>query len=222
MAVACSAAGQAQPPSAQALNPQQFQQRMEAFRAGRSDPERFERASAFLAGHYVSSLQVKALATAFEDEALRLNFAIRAFEKTLDPENYYEVYDAFASYSKVFRLHDHVTRMRQGAPRGMGVPVVSEQEMADIKQAIAKAPFENERKTIARQIIRGTKGMRAAQVRDILGLFTFENDRLEMAKFAYEFTFDKGNYFLLYEAFTFHNSKDALAKYIESQAAPRR
>ena len=44
-------------------------------------------------------------------------------------------------------------------------------------------------------------------------LFTFENNRLEIAKYAYGKTVDKGNYFVVNDAFTF-NSKEKLNEYI--------
>ena len=45
-------------------------------------------------------------------------------------------------------------------------------------------------------------------------LFTFENNRLEVAKYAYRKTVDKHNYFQLNEALTFSSSKDDLARFI--------
>ena len=45
-------------------------------------------------------------------------------------------------------------------------------------------------------------------------LFTFENNRLDIAKYAYGKTVDKGNYFMLNDAFTFNNNKEALKEYI--------
>ena len=44
-------------------------------------------------------------------------------------------------------------------------------------------------------------------------LFTFENNRLEIAKYAYGKTVDKGNYFVVNDVFTF-NSKEKLNEYI--------
>jgi hypothetical protein len=45
-------------------------------------------------------------------------------------------------------------------------------------------------------------------------LFTFENNRLDFAKFAYAYTFDTGNYYLVNDAFTFETSIDELNAYI--------
>jgi hypothetical protein len=45
-------------------------------------------------------------------------------------------------------------------------------------------------------------------------LFTFENNRLDIAKYAYGKTVDKGNYFIMNDAFTFNNNKEKLSEYI--------
>jgi hypothetical protein len=45
-------------------------------------------------------------------------------------------------------------------------------------------------------------------------LFSFESSRLEFAKFAYKYTWDINNYFLLNDAFDFESSIDELNKYI--------
>ena len=48
-------------------------------------------------------------------------------------------------------------------------------------------------------------------------LFTFEDNRLQFAKFAYERTYDVGNYYKVNNAFTFENSMDELNEYIDSR-----
>jgi hypothetical protein len=45
-------------------------------------------------------------------------------------------------------------------------------------------------------------------------LFTFENNRLEVAKYAFCNTVDKQNFYQLNDALTFSSSKDELARFI--------
>jgi hypothetical protein len=63
----------------------------------------------------VSSLQVKTIVEKFRDENARLQFAIAAYPRVIDPENLYEVYDAFFTFSKVMRLHDATRGVRPPA-----------------------------------------------------------------------------------------------------------
>jgi len=67
--------------------------------------------------------------------------------------------------------------------------------------------------TASKQII-DRNNFTSQQVKEMVLLFTFENNRLDIAKYSYGKTVDKGNYFIINDAFTFNNNKDALSKYI--------
>ncbi|MCB0820009.1 MAG: DUF4476 domain-containing protein [Bacteroidetes bacterium] len=79
--------------------------------------------------------------------------------------------------------------------------------------------FEDNKLQIAKQVI-GSNCVTSAQVAQIMGGFTFEESKLDFAKFAYGRTFDIGNYFVVNNAFTFSSSVDELNDYIATQ--PRR
>lgn len=57
----------------------------------------------------------------------------------------------------------------------------------------------------------------ANQVKEIAATFTFDSNRLEWAKVAYNTCYDKGNYFLLRDAFTFSSSYSDLQDFISNQ-----
>jgi hypothetical protein len=54
------------------------------------------------------------------------------------------------------------------------------------------------------------------QVRQIVQLFSSENDKLELAKMAYRNTVDQRNYSQLYDVFAYQSSKDELDQYIRN------
>jgi len=81
------------------------------------------------------------------------------------------------------------------------------------KESLRREWFENTRLATARQII-DQNYFTSQQVKEMVLLFTFENNRLDIAKYAYGKTVDKGNYFMLNDAFTFNNNKEALKEYI--------
>lgn len=45
-------------------------------------------------------------------------------------------------------------------------------------------------------------------------LFSFEDTRLELAKYSYGYTYDIGNYYLLNDAFTFESTIEELDEFI--------
>jgi len=81
------------------------------------------------------------------------------------------------------------------------------------KQSISSKSFEDSKLTIAKQVI-NTNCLLSTQVKEIILLFTFEDTRLELAKYCYGYTLDIGNYYKVNDAFTFESSIDELNKYI--------
>ncbi|MEO5945893.1 MAG: DUF4476 domain-containing protein [Chitinophagaceae bacterium] len=86
-------------------------------------------------------------------------------------------------------------------------------EFESVKESLRKEWFENNRMTSTKFII-DKNNFSTTQVRELMLLFTFENNRLEIAKYAYKKTLDKNNYYQLNDALTYSNSKDELARFI--------
>ncbi|RYZ23559.1 MAG: DUF4476 domain-containing protein [Chitinophagaceae bacterium] len=76
--------------------------------------------------------------------------------------------------------------------------------------------FDNTKLTLAKDALAMNR-VSAAQVKQLMQLFTFDSDRLEMAKAAYPRTVDKNNYFQVMDAFEFSNSKEQLSAWIRTQ-----
>jgi len=90
---------------------------------------------------------------------------------------------------------------------------MSDNDFINAKESLTREWFENKRANLAKQVFDGNY-FRSSQVKDLLQLFTFENNKLELAKYAYGRTVDKGNYIIINDVLTFSNSKDELARYI--------
>ncbi|MCX8081742.1 MAG: DUF4476 domain-containing protein [Bacteroidia bacterium] len=93
--------------------------------------------------------------------------------------------------------------------------LVNASRFENIKAQIKSKNFENSKLEIAKQIAR-SNCLKSEQIREIMRLFGFENSRLEFAKYAYKFTLDKQNYFLVNDAFEFETSIDELNKHIQN------
>lgn len=85
-----------------------------------------------------------------------------------------------------------------------------------LKQSIANESFENTKLKVAKQFV-STNYFNAAQVKELLGLFSFEDSKLDLAKYAYDYTVDKGSYFVVNDAFSYSSSKESLMDYIRSR-----
>ena len=93
---------------------------------------------------------------------------------------------------------------------------MDKQAFDQLKQSIANESFDNTRQAVAKQYI-AVNYFNSAQVKQLVALFSFENSRLEIAKYAYDYTVDKGNYFMVNEALSFNNSKELLMEYIKNR-----
>lgn len=90
---------------------------------------------------------------------------------------------------------------------------MSRDEFMNVKNSISSKSFEDSKLTIAKQVI-NSNCLLCSQVKEIMLLFTYEDTRLELAKHAYGYTYDIGNYYQLNDAFTYESSIEELNEYI--------
>lgn len=100
-------------------------------------------------------------------------------------------------------------------PIGCPYPM-SDGEFDSAKNSISSKGFEDTKMTLAKQIGRD-RCFTTAQVKTIMQLFGFEDSKLDFAKFAYDHTYDIGNYHQVNDVFGFESSVDELDQYIRSR-----
>jgi hypothetical protein len=82
-----------------------------------------------------------------------------------------------------------------------------------LKRTVQNESFDDNRLSILRSVL-PNNGISTAQVRELIQLMSFEQNKLELAKFAYRYTTDRNNYFMVNDLFSFGNSKRELSNYI--------
>ena len=75
---------------------------------------------------------------------------------------------------------------------------------------------EYQKSQTARQLINGSF-FTSMQVKQILQQFSFETDKLDLAKLAYDKTVDKQNFYTVNDVFSYSSSRDELARYIRNR-----
>jgi hypothetical protein len=101
-----------------------------------------------------------------------------------------------------------------GYTGAIGCPMpMQPSDFSAAKGTISSKSFEDSKLTIAKQIT-NANCLFASQVKEIMMLFTFEDSKLDFAKYAYSRTYDIGNYFQVNDAFEFESSIDELNNYI--------
>lgn len=86
-------------------------------------------------------------------------------------------------------------------------------EFQEVKMSIESKSFDDTKLKIAKQVI-ASNCLLSTQVKEIMLLFSFEDTRLDLAKYAYGYTYDIGNYYKLNDAFTFESTIEELDEYI--------
>lgn len=81
------------------------------------------------------------------------------------------------------------------------------------KASISSKTFEDSKLTVAKQIV-DANCLSSKQVKEVMQLFTYEESKLDFAKYAYRRVTDPNNYYQLNDAFTFESSIDDLNTYI--------
>jgi hypothetical protein len=85
-----------------------FQNGFNAIAVTQGDQNKLIRANRFVGDKCLSSAQVKTIAMLFTADSMRLDFCKTAYPRTTDPANFYDVYDAFGSFSNALRLYNFV------------------------------------------------------------------------------------------------------------------
>jgi hypothetical protein len=94
--------------------------------------------------------------------------------------------------------------------------VMDDREFSQVLSSMQKEWYENNKLKSAQQIVH-TSYFTSAQVKLMLQLFSFEDNKLSLAKQAYEKVVDQRNFYsTVSDAFAFNSSKDELARYIRS------
>jgi len=92
---------------------------------------------------------------------------------------------------------------------------MNDRDFNGVLQSISREWLESNKMKSATQIVT-QNSLTAAQVKQLVLLFSFENNKLDLAKQAYFNTVDKENYGMLYSVFSFNSSKDELARFIRT------
>ncbi|MDF3027653.1 MAG: hypothetical protein K0S23_1960 [Fluviicola sp.] len=92
-----------------------------------------------------------------------------------------------------------------------GYPM-TEARFNEVVQSIQAKNFDDSKLTMSKQVI-SSNCMTSNQVKRLMLLFSFEDTRLDLAKYAYGYTHDIGNYYQLNDAFTFESSIEELNEY---------
>ncbi len=89
---------------------------------------------------------------------------------------------------------------------------ISDRDFNQMVQYI-KSQWLNNRLSTAKSAV-STNYLNTFQLKQLLQLFSFDNEKLELTKQAYRNIIDVRNFYQVYDAFSFQNSRDELDKFV--------
>jgi hypothetical protein len=213
------------------MNPRAFQSQLQQLRSLPQEAARFRTAIQQFEPFCLSSAQVYQVCQMLGQDAYRIDFAYASYPRVTDPQNFYDVYDSFQLFSSAFRLHDLVVGnmavelvpIPQPLPQPQPVPLpepvceVSAQDMNEIKSLVKSATFKDSMEKQAQMMIKSKQCFRADQIVEILNVLTYDDSKLAVAKYAFDYCIDTQNYYRVVNSFTFKSYKDDLTKFIEAR-----
>lgn len=165
--------------------------------------------------NYFRTEQVRQMAQLFSFEDDKMQLVKQAYPKTIDRTNYYQLADLFSFSSS----KDELSRfIQENSGRydnnSTERTVISDVDFNRVKSRIQSSYSDATKLTAAKQAIDGYY-FTSSQVKDIVLMFTYDINRLDIAKYAYGKTVNQADYMLyLGDAFASRTSKDELSRYI--------
>jgi hypothetical protein len=160
--------------------------------------------------------QAMKMASLLKKEEDRLSFLNKAYSKVYDPGNYKyaaQLFNDAKNKQQILSLAGVSTEILDEEPPCK----ISDNELQSIKNQINKESFNNTKVNLAKQIIKSKKCFTAAQVTQLVRLFRYSDSQMTIAKYAYDYTTDKDNYYKVANAFSFTSDRDKLLKYINEK-----
>jgi hypothetical protein len=118
-----------------------------------------------------------------------------------NPQNLPAIFDEPVASSKSVGLN--------GGYRGL----MTYREFESLKERVKQNTFDAGKLEAAKNLTRANT-LTANQVTELVNLMTMDNNRLEFAKFAYEFTYDRENYSMVANALAFTNNRRSLEQFM--------
>ncbi len=96
-------------------------------------------------------------------------------------------------------------------------PPVTPERFENMLHTIENQDFESSKLSTAKQIVKYNNCLTVNQLVQILNLFDFDDTKLKLAKFAYDYIYDIEDFYKVNNVFDFDSNKKKLAKYLENR-----
>jgi hypothetical protein len=182
--------------------------------------EKMEYAISLATRTCLSTSQAMKLSTSLTIENNRLELLKKAYLRVYDEANFDFAKQVFTHIPNQAALQEFITQMRKTSQSAPVKPVcqVNEMEFKTIKDPLAAESSSSSRLNIARDQIPRYTCYKSGQIKQLVALFSASSDKLNLAKFAFDFVSDKENYFFeIIPLFSSSMDRQALSNFIAAK-----
>ncbi|WP_311952699.1 DUF4476 domain-containing protein [Mucilaginibacter terrae] len=101
-------------------------------------------------------------------------------------------------------------------PRRRMPQPMDEQAFSALLKSVKSQGFDSDKKNVFTAAIRNN-ALTVSQLKDALKAFSFDDEKLKAALFAYDYVVDPGNFFQVRELFVFQSNKDKIDQFLQKQ-----
>lgn len=197
------------------LNDNQFKAFANTLAKFETDEEKTKICMEYAYKYCFTTSQVMQLSVLLVGENFKYIFFKTAYDKVYDQENYMNVIQLLKSEKLIQEIKDLANSMK-GDSMSVSLKdcLVSKEDYEKIKLGIRNESNSTNKLDVAKNMVKKYKCLNSQQIAGILPLFSFEADKIDLAKYAYEFTVDKDNYIIVINYFTSYELKENLKEYI--------
>lgn len=187
----------------------------------KDDEEKTKICMEYVYTYCFTTSQIMKLGVLLSGEKYRYVFFKTAYEKVYDKDNFLHVKQLLSTQDYINGINEIYEIPSSNKPRVVAEDIPSKSaceltdaEYADMKSEIRKESFSTTRAEVAKRLIREYQCPTSKQIKGLLSLFSLEEDKLDIAKYSYEFVSDKTNFGLVRDFFTSQASRNAITDYM--------
>lgn len=181
---------------------------------------KLSKANRLIQKNCVPTAYLMRIGSLFASENNKYEFAKIGLKSVYDIDQYIEMKQIFSTPRSRSNFADFLANEQSTTNGQIAVANchITDSEYNQIINSLKNESFNSAKLQAAKYIIETKKCLSAIQLKGIIELFSYENSRLEIAMYGYDFTKNKDDYYIIVsEALGFESSKRKLLNYINSQ-----
>lgn len=194
------------------MEDQDFQALLKHLKNEGFDDEKLDIASIAIQDRSLTVAQIQQILNVFNSDESRISFVELAFKECFDKVNYLSLLNDFTFQDAKDRLISFVSKER---PEEEYVDRMRREELDDFLRLLKNENFDANRTKLV-LAISNKASFTVIEIQEILSIYSFDEEKLKVAKLLFDNCSDKKNYYTLVDQFSFSSNKKDLQDFIRA------